>query len=45
MKKRIKGLIIAALLLVCMAIPVSAAVGKYDFQQKSVSVQVGMVKQ
>ena len=44
MKKRIKGLIIAALLLVCMAIPVSAAVGKYDFQQKSVSVQVGKSK-
>ena len=45
MRKKIKGLIMMAVLLICFSVPAAAATESFHFEQKTDSVQVGKTKE
>ncbi len=45
MRKKIKGLIMMAVLLICFSVPAAAATESFHFEQKTASVQVGKTKE
>ena len=45
MRKKIRGLIVMAVLLICFSVPAAAATESFRFEQKTDSVQVGKTKE
>lgn len=45
MRKKIKGLIMMAVLLICFSVPAAAATESFRFEQKTDSVQIGKTKE
>ena len=45
MRKKIRGLIVMAVLLICFSVPAAAATESFHFEQKTDSVQVGKTKE
>ena len=45
MRKKIRGLIVMAVLLICFSVPAAAATESFRFEQKTDSVQIGKTKE